>query len=150
MTHQEQVPRKQGLKLYLDGILDRNPNMHQEQVPRKQGLKLQICTLRIRRHRHQEQVPRKQGLKHPDIAKYAAVQESSRASSTKTRIETKNRGSADRTVAQHQEQVPRKQGLKLDVPALFASSEPVHQEQVPRKQGLKQEVNSELPEEGDY
>ncbi len=37
--HQEQVPRKQGLKQSLNATHSETP-IHQEQVPRKQGLKL--------------------------------------------------------------------------------------------------------------
>ena len=62
----------------------------QEQVPRKQGLKLRTTT---KSHFHnaiiQEQVPRKQGLKHqPSRFGHRLYQLNSRASSTKTRIET--------------------------------------------------------------
>ena len=64
-SHQEQVPRKQGLKPVALLVFRIWTSKHQEQVPRKQGLKhlrfIQECkTLHI----HQEQVPRKQGLKH--------------------------------------------------------------------------------------
>ena len=60
--HQEQVPRKQGLKPI--NACSRGIDIgHQEQVPRKQGLKLYGGELNITHAKHQEQVPRKQGLK---------------------------------------------------------------------------------------
>jgi len=37
--HQEQVPRKQGLKLRYWDLAATEEKKHQEQVPRKQGLK---------------------------------------------------------------------------------------------------------------
>ena len=40
-AHQEQVPRKQGLKL-IKFVLRQSNSKHQEQVPRKQGLKLHV------------------------------------------------------------------------------------------------------------
>jgi len=61
----------------------------------------------------------------------------SRASSTKTRIETIHVESHLRNLLDHQEQVPRKQGLKLPPPLILPAIDPSHQEQVPRKQGLK-------------
>ena len=61
---------------------------HQEQVPRKQGLKPSSPTTGSIRDFHQEQVPRKQGLKHQNGQSIAAKGYPSRASSTKTRIET--------------------------------------------------------------
>jgi len=60
--HQEQVPRKQGLKLDGQSLPDIGIE-HQEQVPRKQGLKPLIFYLSGAATMHQEQVPRKQGLK---------------------------------------------------------------------------------------
>jgi len=85
---------------------------------------------------HQEQVPRKQGLKH--IFKQLGVchEPSSRASSTKTRIETGQREPVHHWHRYHQEQVPRKQGLKHVVEHRGWRPN-CHQEQVPRKQGLK-------------
>jgi len=61
---------------------------HQEQVPRKQGLKPLRLTMIIYRLKHQEQVPRKQGLKPSVGAGVTSKPSTSRASSTKTRIET--------------------------------------------------------------
>ena len=112
-AHQEQVPRKQGLKqsilkflpvvlpssrasstktrIETENFLARNSAAfrHQEQVPRKQGLKLKYKRLDNKKDNHQEQVPRKQGLK-PLTAAYPAIEMcTSRASSTKTRIETR-------------------------------------------------------------
>ena len=60
--HQEQVPRKQGLKPIwcVNGV---NMSNHQEQVPRKQGLKHNEPSCCQGSIDHQEQVPRKQGLK---------------------------------------------------------------------------------------
>ena len=111
--HQEQVPRKQGLKpklqVYstvhiftsrasstktrietscLQAPRRRTGSRHQEQVPRKQGLKLLISQCYLCQFRHQEQVPRKQGLKHPQLFERLLAYDPSRASSTKTRIET--------------------------------------------------------------
>jgi len=89
-----------------------NETDHQEQVPRKQGLK-QISKRRDQiSSRHQEQVPRKQGLKPEPGDLVRLVVEPSRASSTKTRIETVPIEELGPCTARHQEQVPRKQGLK--------------------------------------
>ena len=111
--HQEQVPRKQGLKhIFITGF-DGMSN-HQEQVPRKQGLKQLFLLVLFSVILHQEQVPRKQGLKHlvfdflngwyvhikskfhenkdwnKDVQKTNQHPWfASRASSTKTRIETR-------------------------------------------------------------
>jgi len=42
--------------------------MHQEQVPRKQGLKQSLGKdISLASTTHQEQVPRKQGLKHRNV-----------------------------------------------------------------------------------
>ena len=84
---------------------------HQEQVPRKQGLKLPCKSSAQASMAHQEQVPRKQGLKPLDTITVAGAPLSSRASSTKTRIETLHSRTTD-IWTRHQEQVPRKQGLK--------------------------------------
>ena len=62
--------------------------IHQEQVPRKQGLKLFIINGILCICYHQEQVPRKQGLKHSTNQTIKKGCKASRASSTKTRIET--------------------------------------------------------------
>ena len=85
---------------------------HQEQVPRKQGLKpkhhrLQASQMVIKSKFHENK-------DWNAIQSYPAHshQTTSRASSTKTRIET-NPSSSDRRTGRHQEQVPRKQGLKL-------------------------------------
>ena len=86
--HQEQVPRKQGLK-HLPALEPAPWMEHQEQVPRKQGLKQLHRHASNHSHQHQEQVPRKQGLKHTVFGSHASG-------------------------ATHQEQVPRKQGLKQD------------------------------------
>ncbi len=158
--HQEQVPRKQGLK-HKCAIACGCNRKHQEQVPRKQGLKHQktICYVEI--WKHQEQVPRKQGLKLHYVSARTWYFQPSRASSTKTRIETHGVGGCAQNLTSikskfhenkdwnytpctisiissaHQEQVPRKQGLKqLRSSGMVMSS--IHQEQVPRKQGLKQ------------
>ena len=64
---------------------------------------------------HQEQVPRKQGLKLTPDRWNPNMVHSSRASSTKTRIETHEKTRVDPPGSQHQEQVPRKQGLKLEI-----------------------------------
>ena len=136
--HQEQVPRKQGLKPTNWYCIRWSP-VHQEQVPRKQGLKLlEDCSL-VGWFGHQEQVPRKQGLKLGPVGCTRERRSPSRASSTKTRIETINRpmtvsilktsrASSTKTRIEtnfqmshvshngHQEQVPRKQGLKPDPP----------------------------------
>ena len=85
--HQEQVPRKQGLKLGVQ----HDPfggTVHQEQVPRKQGLKQCIGISIQTGKKHQEQVPRKQGLKPNMFLGILLYIHPSRASSTKTRIET--------------------------------------------------------------
>ena len=159
--HQEQVPRKQGLKLVQCTTADRVIG-HQEQVPRKQGLKQQgkaptaqeIADIKSKFHEnkdwnrswpnliswspsHQEQVPRKQGLKQHIWIFVCRNGLSSRASSTKTRIETTTGLVTKYGVKYHQEQVPRKQGLKPDFHIPGGSKIACHQEQVPRKQGLK-------------
>ncbi len=85
---------------------------------------------------HQEQVPRKQGSKQSILKFLPVVLPSSRASSTKTRIETENFLARNSAAFRHQEQVPRKQGLKLKYKRLDNKKDN-HQEQVPRKQGLK-------------
>ncbi len=109
---------------------------HQEQVPRKQGLKLSTGLWLLASWRHQEQVPRKQGLKlisrcrtyhimgikskfHENkdwnqirLMSWLSWERTSRASSTKTRIETISSPDFLQEL-EHQEQVPRKQGLKL-------------------------------------
>ena len=61
---------------------------HQEQVPRKQGLKLRSQKESRSQSSHQEQVPRKQGLKLKHTEMRICSSYTSRASSTKTRIET--------------------------------------------------------------
>ncbi len=182
--HQEQVPRKQGLKLIqwpwnfwaVDTSRASSTKTrieteraawcshqliaHQEQVPRKQGLKLLQDHAKHQHRRHQEQVPRKQGLKHHSPPPYPPFGETSRASSTKTRIETffgqyqstrlrsikskfhENKDWNGRSISTsskpdaHQEQVPRKQGLKPNKAGEWRPGS-IHQEQVPRKQGLK-------------
>ena len=67
---------------------------------------------------------------------------SSRASSTKTRIETREIWRILREDGYHQEQVPRKQGLKLREKSIHIQNALEHQEQVPRKQGLKQQYSA--------
>ena len=87
----------------------------QEQVPRKQGLKhYMLATLRCISLSIQEQVPRKQGLKLFELFGSVILTCHSRASSTKTRIET-DHVHDDLLIYELdiQEQVPRKQGLKL-------------------------------------
>ena len=110
---------------------------------------------------HQEQVPRKQGLKHQPTGGSKGAPVASRASSTKTRIETllrpvylfppsciKSKFHENKDwnlilyfsampLNMHQEQVPRKQGLKPGDDTTLSWSKGLHQEQVPRKQGLK-------------
>ncbi len=108
---------------------------HQEQVPRKQGLKPLNSSEDGFHLRHQEQVPRKQGLKQ-DCSRALSPGKASRASSTKTRIETTIPPRWGVWAERHQEQVPRKQGLKPDF-AQCLYCHLFHQEQVPRKQGLK-------------
>ena len=136
--HQEQVPRKQGLKHSLHTGRETRA-VHQEQVPRKQGLKLDPPVSPVYPISHQEQVPRKQGLKLLFDVMELKVIRSSRASSTKTRIETSNHYHSA-AYYNHQEQVPRKQGLKQKQIAVGIKKADSHQEQVPRKQGLKQDI----------
>ena len=112
LWHQEQVPRKQGLKPTIFSIPRKWSLVHQEQVPRKQGLKLPLLHQFYHSPEHQEQVPRKQGLKQID------------------------RSALKRCYVSHQEQVPRKQGLKPNRKHHHRKWL-AHQEQVPRKQGLK-------------
>ena len=64
------------------------PRSHQEQVPRKQGLKRDWRAVGGDGCAHQEQVPRKQGLKLSFLVVHLSAWHASRASSTKTRIET--------------------------------------------------------------
>ncbi len=64
--------------------------IHQEQVPRKQGLKPTFIPAIDVVPAHQEQVPRKQGLKQGIPANNPIATDPSRTSSTKTRIETHN------------------------------------------------------------
>jgi len=126
------------LKLLAAISADMPPFKHQEQVPRKQGLKLlllKVVVLFILWH--QEQVPRKQGLKLVKSLTCQTVTWPSRASSTKTRIETGRLLLRQLRFHDHQEQVPRKQGLKLSPLNSFVGLFNAHQEQVPRKQGLK-------------
>ncbi len=106
------------------------------QVPRKQGLKLHHRGLEHRILSLRGQVPRKQGLKLLVANAFAPKPIASRASSTKTRIET-NKYNPKYPVAEGlRGQVPRKQGLK-PVP-WFQILEPSSlRGQVPRKQGLK-------------
>jgi len=66
-----------------------------------------ICAIHDR-----EQVPRKQGLKRRDFLNFRNLMGWSRASSTKTRIETKLTFSDGSEIIADREQVPRKQGLK--------------------------------------
>ena len=63
-------------------------NHVQERVPRKQGLKRSSIPMAESPHAVQERVPRKQGLKHFTSNMHLICIHSSRASSTKTRIET--------------------------------------------------------------
>ena len=65
----------------------------------------------------------------------------SRASSTKTRIETPHLINIQTCYKLHQEQVPRKQGLKPNHTEDGRGIDTPHQEQVPRKQGLKRYIN---------
>ena len=88
-THQEQVPRKQGLKHFyvevsarLLGIIIKS-KFHEN----KDWNFIITPTLFIPPY-HQEQVPRKQGLKHNHNYVHTKYYNPSRASSTKTRIET--------------------------------------------------------------
>ena len=110
---------------------------HQEQVPRKQGLKRQMQFTILDSKTHQEQVPRKQGLKLFSSNAILVSSGTSRASSTKTRIETIYSNNRTFFIIIHQEQVPRKQGLKLNFTKRWSLVKFIHQEQVPRKQGLK-------------
>ena len=71
------------------------------------------CPANYIHHRHQEQVPRKQGLKRFLQIGFPQIGFPSRASSTKTRIETSGCCNVVWPPGPHQEQVPRKQGLKL-------------------------------------
>ena len=136
-VHQEQVPRKQGLKLVflqpLDCLL--NPSRASSTKTRIETFELLaysytsnpikskfhenkdwnsvVDLARLKVLRHQEQVPRKQGLKHSGVAVSVSWRSTSRASSTKTRIETwKSAMNMISFPCGHQEQVPRKQGLK--------------------------------------
>ena len=135
--HQEQVPRKQGLKLgsISCGQADQETSRASSTKTRietygRWGGNPQRVRIKSKFHEnkdwnsstqpikqrdcpHQEQVPRKQGLKHQLCEGGGNPQGASRASSTKTRIETK-RLLRRSWLGRHQEQVPRKQGLKLD------------------------------------
>ena len=114
---------------------------HQEQVPRKQGLKptrhvlphFHLWTSRASSTKTRIETRVSTRASHP----YPGWTHSSRASSTKTRIETQLGGSSDWSWATHQEQVPRKQGLKHLLGRDHNLARSRHQEQVPRKQGLK-------------
>ncbi len=64
----------------------------------------------------QEQHPREQGLKHMAEEYGIIKREGSRATSTRTRIETGPRERVCDHLLQVQEQHPREQGLKLDLP----------------------------------
>ena len=89
-----------------------NDSHHQEQVPRKQGLK----PGRFRRNRTAAGASRASSTKTRIETRAEDASESvhsaSRASSTKTRIETPNPPKGRDLRGLHQEQVPRKQGLK--------------------------------------
>ena len=115
------------------------PGGHQEQVPRKQGLKLNVLIPCFSRFAHQEQVPRKQGLKptsmghspfHLDIkSKFHENKDwnsiaGARSWEVSVSIKSKFHENKDWNElfltwlwmpVWHQEQVPRKQGLKLTV-----------------------------------
>ncbi len=86
-----------------------------EQHPRKQGLKLKKAEeLNQTIVSVTEQHPRKQGLKLHFLASSIHHQESHRATSTKTRIETSVTGCVTSCGISVTEQHPRKQGLKLE------------------------------------
>ena len=111
--HQEQVPRKQGLKLVCgpDDVLAGVPS-------RASSTKTRIETRRT----IDSWIPRRRDIKskfheNKDWNPRSAIQKPnlespSRASSTKTRIETIRWVDRQEEGIRHQEQVPRKQGLK--------------------------------------
>ncbi len=84
----------------------------QEQHPLKQGLKLSICFLSYPSSNVQEQHPLKQGLKHSCCWYSRNISSGSRATSTKTRIETYQNLCMKNLKQTVQEQHPLKQGLK--------------------------------------
>ncbi len=113
--------------------------IHQEQVPRKQGLKLFVLGpigLTVSASRASSTKTRIETTK---MLKQSGCALASRASSTKTRIETMDVSFLAKRHQTHQEQVPRKQGLKLAIGFGILPGQTEHQEQVPRKQGLKRD-----------
>jgi len=158
--HQEQVPRKQGLKLIVYGISHVSINDIKSKFHENKDWNQNIIAYRLRKwssrasstktrietpsnliqrtptRQHQEQVPRKQGLKLiPAVAIVEQVAIKSKFHENKDwNPLTLARPGPKRT--RHQEQVPRKQGLKQKL-WMWWPDRPGHQEQVPRKQGLK-------------
>ena len=90
--------------------MTRSAVSHQEQVPRKQGLKQETSDLPPL-GKASRASSTKTRIETPILALDELPGNASRASSTKTRIETRARH-ARRSCFSHQEQVPRKQGLK--------------------------------------
>jgi len=160
IQHQEQVPRKQGLKLIVYGISHVSINDIKSKFHENKDWNQNIIAYRLRKwssrasstktrietpsnliqrtptRQHQEQVPRKQGLKLiPAVAIVEQVAIKSKFHENKDwNPLTLARPGPKRT--RHQEQVPRKQGLKQKL-WMWWPDRPGHQEQVPRKQGLK-------------
>ena len=161
-THQEQVPRKQGLKPKLISI----PYIR-VYTSRASSTKTRIETPlketdNILPDLHQEQVPRKQGLKLSEVFSKTTISPTSRASSTKTRIETqpgtfphsslssikskfhenKDWNTLDWRILTGRLLPSRASSTKTRIETLLTRPKPIakrplHQEQVPRKQGLK-------------
>jgi len=86
---------------------------HQEQVPRKQGLKHKLIGMEGEAAKASRASSTKTRIETESGTKMSESFGTSRASSTKTRIETKPIGEETNDFLRHQEQVPRKQGLKL-------------------------------------
>ncbi len=85
----------------------------------------------------QERHPREQGLKLFDDNFEWESEDCSRATSTRTRIETYEAHHHHRRQLQVQERHPREQGLKLGIGGLLAVALVTVQERHPREQGLK-------------
>ena len=110
-SHQEQVPRKQGLKLlHTTNKATRLP------PSRASSTKTRIETPTMWRWREPPRCIKSKFHENKDWNEEASsaflTGSSSRASSTKTRIETRRIARLGDEAHRHQEQVPRKQGLK--------------------------------------
>jgi len=88
---EERVPGKQGLKPFLTSLRNSSTATVEERVPGKQGLKPKdLCMVGLSQT-VEERVPGKQGLKQARKKIYSSTGSGRRASSRKTRIETRGK-----------------------------------------------------------